>query len=247
MSVLERHSRTAGDLLPRWRWLTTFVAGIILWFLGGILGGLVGAAIAGDATAVLGHAGPMIALAVVQTGVVVIGIRYVWRIVHGGWRSIGFTTDGWRQEALYGALAGLGFALLQYFVVLPLTGGAQRSDVVASAEIIGTSVSSLIAAVILGWLVGAFAEEVFYRGHLIRSLMNLLGGQAWALVVSSIFSIALFAYGHAYQGSIGMLNAALVGSFYTALFLWRGKLTSSIFAHGVYNTLAISAIYFLLT
>lgn len=246
MTIQEEHPASAKTTIPWWRWLITVIAGIMLWFLAGLVAGLIAAIVAGEEGVVIGRAAPMLVLSIVQATIIVFGIRYVWRIVYGGWRSIGFVTESWKQDSIYGAVAGLAFALVQYFVLLPLTGGAERSDVVASAEIAGTSLTSLFAAIILGWLAGALSEEIFYRGHLIRSLQNLLGGKAWAAAVASIISIGLFAYGHAYQGSIGMLNAGLVGAFYTALFLWRGRLTTGIVAHGVYNTLALLAIYFIL-
>jgi membrane protease YdiL (CAAX protease family) len=232
--------------IPWWRWLLTLVAGYFLWEIGKVLGGISALALAGDEAAIMGNFWPMVILSIIQAVVIVFGIRYVWRIVKGGWASIGFDKQNWMQDALYGSAVGLTLAILQYFVILPLTGGAQRSDIIASAEIMGTSPLGLTAAIILGWLAGALSEEIFYRGHLIRSLSKLLGGGRWTLMVSSIVSIAIFAYGHIYQGWIGALNAGMVAIVYTALFLWRKRLTAGIVAHGVYNTLAFLGIYFFL-
>lgn len=231
---------------PWWRWLLTLVIGLLLWNLGKVLGGLAAVIVAGNEAAIYGSFWPLILLSIVQAAVIVFGIKYVWRIVNGGWASIGFISENWKQDSIYGAFVGLVLALLQFFVILPLTGGAQRSDVIASAEIMGTTPYGLIAAIILGWLAGAFSEEIFYRGHLIRSLQKLLGGGRWALVVSSIVSITFFASGHLYQGWIGALNAGLIAVVYTSLFLWRKRLTAGIVAHGVYNTLAFLGIYFFL-
>lgn len=232
--------------IPWWRWLLILVAGYFLWEIGKVLGGLSALALAGDEAAIMGNFWPLILLSIIQTAVIAFGIKYVWRIVNGGWASIGFVSENWKQDAIYGISVGLTLAILQYFVVLPLTGGAQRSDIIASAEIMGTSPLGLTAAIILGWLAGALSEEIFFRGHLIRSLSELLGGGSWTLIVSSIVSIALFAYEHIYQGWIGVLNAGMVALAYTTLFLWRKRLTAGIIAHGVYNTLAFLGIYFFL-
>lgn len=235
-----------NTFIPWWRWLLTLVAGYFLWEIGKVLGGISALALAGDEAAIMGNFWPIEILSIIQAVVIVFGIRYVWRIVNGGWASIGFDKQNWMQDALYGGAVGLTLAILQYFVILPLTGGAQRSDIIASAEIMGMSPLVLTAAIILGWLAGALSEEIIYRGHLIRSLSKLLGGGRWTLMVSSIVSIALFAYGHIYQGWIGALNAGMVALVYTMLFLWRKRLTAGIVAHGVYNTLAFLGIYFFL-
>ncbi len=233
--------------IPWWRWLITLVIGVLLLNVGKMLGGIAAVIVAGgDESAIFGNFWPVILLSIIQAAVVFFGIKYVWRIVNGDWASIGFVSQNWKQDALYGASVGLVLALLQFFVILPLTGGAQRIDVIESAKIIGTTPSGLIAAIILGWLAGAVSEEIFYRGHLIRSLNKLLGEGRWALGVSSVVSIALFAYGHAYQGWIGILNTGVIGLIYTLLFLWRGRLTAGIVAHGVYNSLVILSIYFFL-
>ena len=229
-----------------WRWLSTLLSGIALWYVAGMLSSLAALALAGDEAAIFGQFWPLSIYSGVRAMVVVLGMKYVWRIVNGDWVSIGFTSQNFKQEALYGAAFGLALALLQYIVFLPLTGGAQRPDIIASAELMGTSPGGLIAAIILGWLAGALAEEIFYRGHLIRSLCGLLGGKRWAMITSAIVSTALFAIGHSYQGWIGVLSTGFVASVYTSLFLWRGKLTAAIVAHGVYNTLVILGIHFLL-
>ena len=233
--------------IPWWRWLLTLVSGLLLWNLGKMLSGLAAVIVAGNEAAIFGSFWPVILLSIVQAAVIVFGIRYVWRIVNGDWTSIGFDFQNWKQDSLYGASVGLALALLQYFVILPLTGGAQRSDVIASAEMTGATPYGLIAAIIMGWLAGALSEEIFYRGHLIRSLQKIMGGGRWALMASSMVSIAIFAYGHIYLGGwSGALNAGMVALVYTLLFLWRKRLTAGIVAHGVYNTLAFLGIYFFL-
>jgi membrane protease YdiL (CAAX protease family) len=231
---------------PWLRWLIILVLGYLLWDIGKLLGNVAAVAVAGDETAIMGNFLPLIILSLVQVLIIGFGLKFVWRIVDGGWASLGLVGDNWKQDFLYGGAVGLALALLQYFIVLPLTGGAQRSDVIASAEIIGNNPSGLVGAIILAWLAGAISEEIFYRGHIINSIHKLLGGAKWALWVGTILSLGFFAYGHAYQGMVGMLNSGFIAVVYTGLYLWRKRLTPGIIAHGVYNTLALLAIYFLL-
>ena len=231
---------------PWWRWLITLVLGYLLWDIGKFLSIVISMAVAGDESAIPGNFWPLVVRSLVQVVIILIGMKYIWRIVDGGWATIGFVSNNWKQEILYGGSVSISLALLQYLVVLPLTGGAQRSDVIASLKIVGTNPSDLVGAIILGWLAGAISEEIFYRGHLIRSLQKLLGGGTWALWIASIFSITFFAVDHGYQGPIGILNAGIIAVVYTGLYLWRKRLTSGIVAHGVYDTLAFLGLYFLL-
>lgn len=233
--------------VPWWRWILNLLLGYLLWEIGNFLGKITAIAVAGEASAVWGNFWALTVWSLVQVVIIVWGMRYVWKIVDGDYSSIGLLVgDEWKPDLLYGTAVGLSLALIQYLVILPLTGGAQRSDVIATAEIMGTDLSGLIAAIIFGWLAGGISEEIFYRGHLIRSLTSLLGGKSWALWTAIIISIGYFAIGHAFQGWSGLLNAGSIAIVYTSLFLWRRRLLPGIVAHGVYNTLAFLGIYFLL-
>ena len=230
---------------PWWKWVVTLVSGVLLWEVGNLLSGIVASVIAGKSGIVIGSVYPMITYSVLRALIFTLGIKYTWRTVNGGWNSIGFNFDNWKQDAIYGAAVGLGITIIQYILILPLTGGALRSDIIAASEIVGTNYSTLVAAIILG-LAGAISEELFFRGHIIRSFTGLFGETRLTLGVSSIISVALFAFGHSYQGLFGVINVGLIGVVYTVLFLRRGSLTSGIFAHCVSNTLAFLGIFFLL-
>jgi membrane protease YdiL (CAAX protease family) len=232
---------------PWFRWLITLILGYFLWDVGKLLGGIAAVLVAGDENAIMGNFWPLIVLGSVQVLIILFGLKYVWRIVGGGWETFGLVSENWKQDVLTGGAVGLILALIQFFIVLPLTGGSQRSDVIASAEIFGNSSEGLAGAIIFGLLAGAIAEEVWYRGHLILSMQKLLGGERWALWIATIFSIGLFAYGHAYQGLVGVLNTGLIAVVYTGLFLWSKRLAPGMVAHGVYNTLAFLGVYFLVT
>ena len=232
--------------VPWWRWLITLVFGYLLWDIGRALSIMASLAVAGDEFAILGNFWPLVARSLVQVVIILIGMKFIWRIVSGDLATIGLVSNYWKQDVLYGGIVGISLALVQYFIILPLTGGAQRSDVIASLEIVGTNPSGLVGAIIFGWLAGAITEEIFYRGHLIGSLQELLGGAKWALWVASIFSIGFFALDHGYQGSSGILNAGIIAVVYTSLFLRRKSLMPGIVAHGIYDTLAFLGLYFLL-
>ena len=154
-------------------------------------------------------------------------------------RDVGLVADRWRQDAAVGAAVAVGFALLQAIVLIPATGGAGRSDVVANAAQIGDTVGGVFGFVALAWT-GAFAEELFFRGLFLTAVWGALGRSAGALAVAVVATTALFAAGHGYQGWAGVIDTGLYGGLsMSLLYLWRGRrLTAPIVAHALWNTLA---------
>jgi len=188
--------------------------------------------------------GPTFALVgMIQVLLVPAAIALGLRLVRLRLRDIGLTTARWRRDVLIGAAIAVGFALLQFLIVIPNTGGAARSDVAANSAQIGDSIWGVFGFIVLAWT-GAFAEELFFRGHFITTLWNLLGGSRAALFVTAVATVILFAAGHGYQGWAGMLDTGLYGGLVlTLLYLWRGRLTACIVAHALWNTLATVGIY----
>ncbi len=156
----------------------------------------------------------------------------------------GFTFENARADVLLGAVVAVSWAAVQFLFLIPLTGGAERADVVVNAEQIGTSLTGLAAFVLLAWG-GGFAEEVFFRSHLMTSLRGIFGetriGTALVVLVPTI----LFAMLHGYQGGwVGMLDAGVFGgATLSFLFLWRGRLTSCVVAHALWDTIASVVIF----
>lgn len=160
--------------------------------------------------------------------------------------DLGFSLPAnWRQVALPGLLLGLVWPLLQLFVLIPLTGGAAREDVVASRALIGGNLSGLLGAIVLSWTLAAVGEELFFRGHLIAGLRGLLGQGRFATLIAVAASVIFFAVTHAYQGLIGMLDVGLFGLLLAWLYLRSNSLLPSIIAHGLSNTLLFIGLYFL--
>ena len=81
-------------------------------------------------------------------------------------------------------------------------------------------------------------EEVLFRAFAITRLMPLTG-EAWS---AALLAAAAFAFGHAYQGTIGMISTALIGIGYSVSYLATGSLMPAIAAHMLHN--AVSAFLF---
>jgi membrane protease YdiL (CAAX protease family) len=99
--------------------------------------------------------------------------------------------------------------------------------------LIPTTGSEKIAFAGLSFSAG-IAEELVYRSFLIPALTVAFGSLAIAVVVS----IVIFAAAHAYQGWIGTIRVALLGSLLTVPFLLTGSVYPSILAHVALDLMA---------
>lgn len=186
---------------------------------------------------------PLAVFAVARALIVVIGIALAVRMVRLKLPDLGLKFENWRGDVVIGLALGILMPLIQFGLVIPNTGGAARSDVIASRALIGESLAGLAAAILLGWVIGGFTEELFYRGFLITTLRNLFGNGRWAIAVAVILSTLYFASGHAYQGWVGMLDTGIAALLWAGLYLWRGRLTAGILAHGLNDMLLLLGLY----
>lgn len=117
------------------------------------------------------------------------------------------------------------------YVPLRLLGGDTAEVSEPARELVGNAVGPL-GVVLLLLVVGLgapFAEELFYRGLLQRSLLNRLGRPAWAVVLAALF----FALAHLQSLQFPALVA--VGIVFGFLALRSGRLGLSLFAHIGFN------------
>lgn len=78
------------------------------------------------------------------------------------------------------------------------------------------------------------AEEVLFRAFAITRL-NALTGDVWS---ATAIAALCFAFGHTYQGMIGMVSTALIGLGYSVSYLATGSLLPAIVAHMLHNALS---------
>ncbi len=90
---------------------------------------------------------------------------------------------------------------------------------------------------VLIYLVGAFEEELIWRGYALTRLSELLGRRWVALIVSS----ALFAVYHIYEGLAFLPAVFLHGIVFGLVRIWSGNLAPGTIAHAIYNCLSLAA------
>ncbi len=171
-----------------------------------------------------------------------------WLIRRNGqsWRDFGL-----RRFAPWWKLAGitLGFFIAKLFVVQPVADSIRNAFHLAKSDHsplthIHGNLSALITWLCIAWFVGAFAEEMIFRGYLMGRVGNLLGGRWPGWLTALILQAALFGLGHAYLGPGGMVSAGSAGIAYGLFYFVGGQnLWPVVLVHGIWDTLGLTLIY----
>ena len=91
----------------------------------------------------------------------------------------------------------------------------------------------------------AFGEEMAFRGHVMRRVMDLVGATRPALAFAVAISSVLFGLAHAYQGPVGMIATGLIGVLIALICIYhRRNLWAVILCHGLVDSFSLSLIYF---
>jgi membrane protease YdiL (CAAX protease family) len=96
----------------------------------------------------------------------------------------------------------------------------------------------------IGWIVGAFIEELLFRGFLLNRIADLLGGTKAALALGVVAQAVLFGALHLYGGGFAFLYATVFALANGVFYLAAGRnLWPLILVHGVWNTVQIWGLY----
>ncbi len=227
--------------VSRGRWVAAFLLVTILgfamfaapaiFFQMGYGGGYGGANLA-----VLGVVQLILVGAVVLGGVRMLGMRP---------RDIGVTSAGWRGDAALGLAVAAAWAIVQFGLLFPATGGAARPDIAAILAMVDGSWADVAWYLPLGVLGGGVAEELYNRGFIITVLAGIIGGSRGALLVAGLFSTVFFALGHLPVGWVAWADILVPSAAYVGLFLGTGRLVAPMVAHAAWNTVAVIGIVLL--
>ncbi|MCH8172744.1 MAG: CPBP family intramembrane metalloprotease [Proteobacteria bacterium] len=106
------------------------------------------------------------------------------------------------------------------------------------------NLGGLLGIIVFGWAMGGFAEEILFRGYLMRNLADLFGGKDAAWWGAALLSSLLFSLPHLYQGVGGAIQTGLLALVSAAFFIKGGRsLVPLILAHGILNTVSFTSIY----
>lgn len=183
---------------------------------------------------------------VLVVGVVRFGTRRLGMTLSDiGLRAAGFESAAFRRDVLLGVAAAAVWTGLQFLVLFPLTGGAERPDISGILSMVDGSWTNVLWYLPLGILGGGVAEELYNRGFFITVLRDILGGERWAAGSAAALSVIFFAAGHLPSGLVDWVDILIPSLGYAVLFLYTGRLTACIVAHSIWNSVAVIGIYLL--
>jgi membrane protease YdiL (CAAX protease family) len=84
-------------------------------------------------------------------------------------------------------------------------------------------------------VVVAIAEEAIFRGYLILRLSSTTGSTTSAVILSSV----IFALGHGYEGSAGVITVAYMGLFFAVVYVRRRSLVAPMVMHFLQDFIGI--------
>lgn len=84
-------------------------------------------------------------------------------------------------------------------------------------------------------VVVALAEETIFRGYLILRLHAITRN----LTAAVLLSATIFALGHGYEGSAGVITVGFIGLMYALIYVWRGSLVAPVTMHFLQDFLGI--------
>jgi membrane protease YdiL (CAAX protease family) len=168
-----------------------------------------------------------------------------WR--NGGWSAMGFKRPAsWIRIVLIALAAATLRIILGDLVIEPLAGHFWPPIVApAGAEAITGNIKAALVALLLVWTFAAFGEEIGYRGYLLTRAAEVGGRTTTAYWIGIVVVAILFGYGHYYKGPAGILDSGVAGLILGAAYMLSGRnLWTCILAHGLIDTVGVTAVFF---
>lgn len=176
----------------------------------------------------------------VAIAVIVHDLALLSLVLFFAWRNgEGFGAIGWSRRH-FAREVGVGLALFLpvFFAVAGIErllryAGLTAPDALPSYLLPAPGPEYLLAVVFL--VVVAITEETVFRGYLLLRFRTLTG----SLVAALLLSVSIFALGHGYQGSVGIVAVGVLGLCYALIYVWRGTLVAPTVMHFVQNAIGL--------
>ncbi len=101
--------------------------------------------------------------------------------------------------------------------------------------------SELILATVLV-IVVAISEETLFRGYLVLRFTQITKNRSVAVIIATI----IFALGHGYEGSAGVVTVGVIGLLLSIVYIWRRSLVAPMVIHFMIDFIGIVLIPLLL-
>jgi uncharacterized protein len=161
----------------------------------------------------------------------------IWRS-RERWSVFGVRRPRWLGDLLLGGVIwatahGLCYAVVyQYGYLLSVLNGMVPMPEVAFTQ--APRGAAEYALLVLACCANGFNEELLMRGYLLPRFEQLLGSTWKGLLLTTV----LFALLHVYQGTYGVVAAAVLGLVYGVAFCWLRRLWPVAIAHALADFVA---------
>ena len=160
------------------------------------------------------------------------------------WSEYGFKAIKWKMLFLaiaFGVIYGLVDNFFIEQLITKITGAEPDLSTYASVK---GNVGHLIAMLGIGWVIGGFFEELFFRGYMYNRIQSVIHNpiifKCTAIVITSI----VFAFAHTYQGIGGIVDTGLFAVVMGLLYFALGKnVWYLMIIHGMYDTVGIIRLF----
>ena len=133
------------------------------------------------------------------------------------------------------------YRYLLYPVVVKFTGIPVD---ISAFDVLRGNLPVLLGTLAYVWTSAAFGEEIVFRGYLMTRFSKVFGTSTFSIVANIILFGAFFGVIHAYQGVTGQILNGLVGAMIATLFhLKKNDLWFCVVVHGMFDTIALTAVY----
>lgn len=162
------------------------------------------------------------------------------------WLDVGLKRPAsWRTTVGAATLLAVAASAFSLWIARPaiqaLTGHVQDYSLFQSVQ---GNARTFLGWLAISWILGAFLEEMAFRGYFLNRSLDLFGRRWPGIVTAVLLNASAFGALHAYQGLGGMLNTAVDAAIFALVYLSSGRnLWLTVLMHGIGNTLGLIAIY----
>ena len=185
----------------------------------------------------------LLIVGIAQLGLTLLVLRGGLSKLGRSFKSLGWTTstNAWIQDLFLALLFTVPRLFLEFGVFIPQAGDLENSGVQEVLYLVQGGAFAMTWAVSYS-LLGAIAEEWFFRGFLLTAIPDRFRSQTLGLIIASIISIGLFALLHFPPTLMDWLSFLVGGAIYTGLFIYTRRVTTPILAHVLWNIAALIAV-----
>ncbi|PLK44976.1 CPBP family intramembrane glutamic endopeptidase [Emticicia sp. TH156] len=163
-------------------------------------------------------------------------------------KAIGLAWEGLSAKAfIIGLSTGFAWLAFMLWIYIPLARylSTEQSARYTEYNFLIGNLPAYLGTVVAAWIVGGIYEELAFRGFIRLGIIKVLGSSRVAFLISVVASSFLFGLYHIQQGFFGVISATLGGLYWTIIVVRsKGNLWPAIISHAIYDTAALTMIYF---